>query len=178
MKQQDNRERFKMLLLSTERRGIQNVLEELECSGFYDAPVITHKTLDYKGGLLQHSLNVYNAAEILAKAFSSCFSNKQFSIDSIIISSLLHDICKVDVTESNDMFYFPIGHGEKSVILLLKWGLELTKEEMLAIRWHMGAWDMSHRQSTQLDYKCACQNYSLVTLLHVADMLATYFYEK
>lgn len=178
MKQQDNKERFRMLLLSTKRSGMQKVLEKLDCSGFYDAPVTTHKTLDYKGGLLQHSLNVYDAIEILSKGFNPFLCKEHVLQDSIVITSLLHDVCKIDIVGSNGISHFPIGHGEKSVILLLKWGLELTKEEMLAIRWHMGPWDMSHRQSTQYDYMCACHNYSLVTLLHVADVLATNIVEK
>ena len=38
---------------------------------------------------------------------------------------------------------FPMGHGEKSVILLLCNGLSLYDDEMLAIRWHMGAWGIN-----------------------------------
>lgn len=38
---------------------------------------------------------------------------------------------------------FPIGHGEKFVILLFCNGIALSDDEMLAIRWHMGAWEIN-----------------------------------
>ena len=78
--------------------------------------------------------------------------------DSVIISILLHDVCKADIykkaikrqknaygmwtdVSGYDVDYsnFPVGHGEKSVIVLLRSGLDLTDDEIIAIRWHMQA---------------------------------------
>ena len=50
------------------------------------------------------------------------------------------DVPGYNVTMKN----FPMGHGEKSLVLLLCSGLELTDAEMLAIRWHMGPWGSKH----------------------------------
>ena len=65
---------------------------------------------------------------------------------------------------------FPIGHGEKSVIMLLRLGLDLSEEEMLAIRWHMG--EHSVAQTELHDLMDANEKYPLVQLLQTADRLA------
>ena len=65
----------------------------------------------------------------------------------------------------------PMGHGEKSVYLVMKF-MDLTDEEALAIRWHMGAYDDAFRGGSralnEAQDKCA-----LVLALHHADMQAT-----
>lgn len=60
-----SRTRFEELLLSTQRKGIDNVLLELEKTDFFKAPASSRFHLACEGGLLQHSLNVYDAAMIL-----------------------------------------------------------------------------------------------------------------
>ena len=86
---------------------------------------------------------------------------KQLPEDSVTIAALLHDVCKANIyktvqkwrkDENNrwesydaydtDYSRFPVGHGEKSVIMLLRLGLQLTNDEIIAIRWHMGAWNL------------------------------------
>ena len=73
----------------------------------------------------------------------------------------------------------PLGHGEKSVIMLLSWGLSLKPEEMLAIRWHMSAWDLptqspEHRESLN----AAKAKSPLVSLLQLADGFAAGLLER
>jgi len=96
---------------------------------------------------------------------------KEVERDSVIIASLLHDVCKADIYqrtvkkkknalgiwEDNEGYKvsyknFPMGHGEKSVILLLCNGIEMTDAEMLAIRWHMGAWGIN--MNSYEDQRC------------------------
>ena len=60
-----NRNRFEEILLSTHRNGMEKVLNELEKTDFYSAPASSRFHLACEGGLLQHSLNVYDAAMIL-----------------------------------------------------------------------------------------------------------------
>ena len=86
--------------------------------------------------------------------------------DSIAIAALLHDVCKADIykkvtkkvrneigvweaQEAYNIDYsdFPLGHGEKSVIMLLRSGLDLNDDEIMAIRWHMGSWDIAFQSS-------------------------------
>ena len=172
---------FCNLLMSTQRDGVDIVLEELEKTDFFDAPASRKDHLGYPGGLMEHSLNVYRIAIVLAKDLQTLRPDVQFQKESIIITSLLHDICKATRYVKNDkgeydknFSDFPVGHGEKSVIMLLRWGLQLTEKEMLAIRWHMGAWQLSLHNEEQLkDYVQAVETCPLVTLIHTADTLAS-----
>ena len=68
---------------------------------------------------------------------------------------------------------FPMGHGEKSVILALAGGLEMYDSEMIAIRWHMGAWRLNQDDNEEKQcYKAATDRFPLVTILQTADTLA------
>ena len=114
------------------------------------------------------------------------------SDETIAMCGLLHDVCKAEIYkraikrrkneqgfwedyEGYDVDYsnFPVGHGEKSVIVLLQAGLELTKEEILAIRWHMSAWDLPF-QSYELmgSLNAAREKTPLIGILQAADGLA------
>lgn len=61
----ENKEQFIQLLRSTGREGVEDVLEELEENGFFKAPASMNHHLNYEGGLLEHSLNVYKCAIML-----------------------------------------------------------------------------------------------------------------
>lgn len=84
------------LMLKVNRDGVMKLLDYLDKHGFYDAPASTRFHGNYKGGLADHSLNVcamlYNENKV---------HNGGLSNETIIISSLMHDLCKVDfyVTE-------------------------------------------------------------------------------
>ena len=175
----NNQELFTSLLRSTNRIGIEEVLSQLENIGFFEAPASREDHLAYPGGLLQHSLNVYNLLMLLYNQLKTLKPDLEIQEESIIITSLFHDVCKADRYTMTDngtyvkKYNFPVGHGEKSVILLLKWGLKLTEEEMLAIRWHMGGWHVPNNEEQQTDYVKAIDLYPLVSLLHAADTLAS-----
>lgn len=70
---------------------------------------------------------------------------------------------------------FPVGHGEKSVILAMRF-MKLTEEEMLAIRWHMGPYDF-YAKGGGYDLDNAFRQCKLAVMLHLADMMATHFDE-
>ena len=156
MDQKTNKEEFLRLLRSTGREGVEDLIQELERLGFFTAPASAGHHLNTEGGLVQHSLNVCRVALRLRDEMEAlCPAIKgQCPDDSVILASLLHDVCKADVykrtvkrrknalgqwedAEGYRCSYrdFPMGHGEKSVIVLLCAGLQLTDEEMLAIRW-------------------------------------------
>lgn len=69
----------------------------------------------------------------------------------------------------------PLGHGEKSVIILQSF-IKLTRDEIFAIRWHMGAWDCAVKGG---DYGAgnAFEICPLAVMTHLADMEATYLVE-
>ena len=190
------RTRFENILLSTKRTGIEKVLEEIAKTNFYKAPASTRFHLECEGGLLKHSLNVYDAGMMIRGQVIQREPTQAAMLpeDSIAIVTLLHDTCKSDIYQkatlsrkTADGYWekypgysvdygtgLPLGHGEKSVIMLLSWGLEMTKEEMLAIRWHMTAWDLpfqspEHRES----FNAAKKQSPLVSLLQLSDGLAT-----
>ena len=62
----DNTENFKKLLMATKRTGIEAVLNWLEhATDFFTAPASTRFHGSYEGGLLEHSINTYNALKVL-----------------------------------------------------------------------------------------------------------------
>lgn len=189
------KERFMTLLMSTERDGIIRTLDMLERIGFFTAPASSKFHLNKEGGLLEHSLNVCNMAldlrEVVIKRKPEL--EELLPVDSVLIASLLHDVCKADIYKPTtrkqknekgewvevpsyevDHGQQPFGHGEKSVILLLQTGLKLTNDEALAIRWHMQAWDLPF-QSADLkgNFNKARENCPMVQLLIAADGLAS-----
>jgi len=64
-------------------------------------------------------------------------------------------------------------------VMLLYSGLEITESEMLAIRWHMGAWDLNFNSFEQLrSYDTAGSLHPLVSIIHAADTLALKIMEQ
>lgn len=57
-----NKEEFVELLRSTNRDGVEDVIEGLEEMGFFNAPASANHHLNTEGGLVQHSLNTCKAA--------------------------------------------------------------------------------------------------------------------
>lgn len=167
----EQKQEFIHLLSFVERDGVQSLLEWLESTDFYAAPASTKYHGAYAGGLLEHSLNVFRR---LVKRCPAA------DMDTLTITALLHDVCKIHLYEKTEDGYrhneqFPIGHGEKSVILILR-HMPLTDEEITAISWHMGAFDSragAGRSLSQAWEKCP-----LALHLHLADMEATWFDEK
>ena len=150
-----NKERFIALLKTTNRAGVDKIIKYLETTDFFEAPASTQYHENYTGGLCEHSLKVYDTFKKLHKAF-----NLDININSIIIMSLLHDVCKANCYTKEkknvkigqnwtqvDYWKFddnnPIGHGHKSVILLLQFGLTLNDLEIQSIITHMNGYDKS-----------------------------------
>ena len=115
----------------------------------------------------------------------------EYSGESIAIVALCHDLCKVgcykkgfrnvkdDATgkwEKVPTYTFddplPYGHGEKSVYITNGF-IRLTREEAMAIRWHMG---FSGPEDNRMVGQ-ALQKYPLAFALATADMEASYFLE-
>lgn len=191
---------FLELLRTTEREGMNNVIFQLEELGFFEAPASAKQHLSKRGGLMEHSLNVYATAMDIREMLIKRDENMDdlLPMDSVIIASLLHDICKADIyklrtqqenneidTRTNvpkyevDYHNYPLGHGEKSVIILLRCGLDLTDDEILAIRWHMNAWDLPFQSADMTgNFNEAKKLTPLLTLVQTADALATNILEK
>jgi len=181
------------LLLNVTRDGVVALTNWLNNeTDFFTAPASTRFHGSFKGGLSEHSYNVYNCLKEIDLMPS--FLQKRFDIESIILVSLLHDICKTNFYKTSMRnkknehgvwiqvpFYevedtHPYGHGECSVMLIEKF-IKLTDEERYAIRWHMGGFDDSARGGSYAITK-AFEKYPLALALHMADMMATYIMDK
>ena len=195
-----NKEEFLELLRSTKRDGIEDVITDLEELGFFTAPASAGHHLNIEGGLVLHSINTCKAALVIWEGLKPLEPSLATEVkrESIIIASLLHDVCKSDIykrsvkkrknalgqwedCEGYKVSYkdFPMGHGEKSVILLLCSGLDLSDDEMLAIRWHMGAWGINmNSYEDERCYDTARALYPLVSIIQTADGLAAAILER
>ena len=170
------------------RPGAEKLLAWLEGTDFFTAPASTRFHAAYEGGLLDHSLNVYNVL------ISKHFNPETDDLESYTIVSLLHDLCKANYYKlgtrnvKNEAtgqwekapFYsvddlFPYGHGEKSVFLIERF-MKLKVEEAVAIRWHMGGFDDAARGGC-FAISEAYDKYPLAVKLHIADLQATYLME-
>lgn len=195
------------------RSGIDRLLAYLDSTDFFTAPCSTKFHLNVKGGLCEHSLNVYKALLDIYSAYlikdnalhdstlvlahdevipKTNNVDARSMIETLTIISLFHDLCKANyykqemksvkvgnswtqqpVYVTDDQL--PLGHGEKSVILLEKF-IDLSAEEMLAIRWHMSGFDNAVKGG-EWSLSTAMQKTKLVAALQLADQIATFFME-
>lgn len=200
--EQSNITRFEQLLQSTKRDGIDSLIEFIRKSDFYTAPASTRFHSCHEGGLLEHTLNVYD--RLVERYKDELWHDKiNGKPENIIISALLHDLCKCYfyVTEyknkkvysetgaksdSNGRFDWvsvpgftvddkiPYGHGEKSVMMIEEF-IKLEPIERYAIRWHMGFTEPKENYNT---LSAAIRKYPLVLALHMSDLESTYLMEK
>lgn len=202
MSEQTNIERFEHLLKSTKRAGIEDLIEFIRKSDFYTAPASTKFHSCHEGGLLEHSLNVYD--RLISKFNDELWeSSVEVGSDSLIIAALLHDLCKSyfygtelknkkeyhdkgSKSDSNGRFDWvtvpsyvvddkiPYGHGEKSVMMIEEY-IKLKPIERYAIRWHMGFSEPKENWNT---LGTAMRKYPLILALHISDLESTYLLEK
>ncbi len=190
-----DRERFIEIFKTNVKRDGADALLDYICgpqSDFFTAPASTRYHNNCRGGLVNHSLNVYDC---LVDFLSRPTVREKYGIDpsseTVAIIALLHDLCKVNfyrettrnVKDENGVWqkvpYFeiddklPYGHGEKSVYIITGF-MRLTREEAFAIRYHMGySTDTDAR-----DVSAAFAMFPLAYALSCADMEATFFIEQ
>lgn len=201
MSNKENIEKFENLLQSVNREGINILLTFIRKSDFYTAPASTRYHSCHEGGLLEHTLNVYD--RLMNKCKDTLWQgNTIIKNENIVISALLHDICKTyfygtelknkkvyketgSKSDSNGRYDWetvpsytiddkiPYGHGEKSVMMIEEF-IKLEPMERYAIRWHMGFTEPKENWNT---IGMAIKKYPLVLALHEADLEATYLME-
>lgn len=160
----------------------EEMLDYLSDMGFFTAPASTKYHGAYVGGLFDHSKNVTAAlVELTAEQ-----SLKWQRPESPYYIGMFHDLCKCDQYMRNyhretrdevpyqyrDNMYLK-GHGDKSVMLAATL-TQLTYEEVLCIRYHMGAFV---DKSEWNDYTRAIHKYPNVLWTHTADMIAAHVKE-
>ena len=175
-------ERIKKFWAIFDRTSFQKIVtvefgDWLKVNGFFDAPASTTHHGNYEGGLFDHSLTV---AFELAR-YTSCMNIRWQRPESPFIVGMFHDLCKIDEYRHNDPESILTGddvwkksddcilkgHGDKSVMLLSRF-MTLTEEELLCIRFHMGAYQTDDWNS----YGKAIEKYQTVLFTHTADMYA------
>lgn len=174
------------------REGADKLLEYLTAKcDFFISPASTRFHGAFDGGLALHSLNVYHCLkDYLSRTRVKEVYKMSYSEETVAIVALLHDLCKTDTYKrdfrnvKNESGVWervptyrtedelPYGHGEKSVYMISGF-MRLTREEAMAIRWHMG---FSGTEDNNLVGR-ALEKYPLAFALATADMEATYFLE-
>lgn len=203
MANQANIEKFEAMLTQYNRPGMDKLIEYIRKSDFYTAPASTRFHFCHEGGLLEHSLNVADC--LLKKLDNPVWADilNEVGQESIIISALLHDICKSNFyvvelknkkvysdhgkkSDSNGRYDWetvpgytvddkiPYGHGEKSVMMIEEF-MKLKPVERYAIRWHMGYTEPKENWNT---VSLAIKKYPLVLAIHEADLESTYLIEE
>jgi hypothetical protein len=187
-----NQERFMQIFQEKiTREGSDKLLDFLVKSDFFTAPASTRYHLACEGGLLQHSLNVYDClVDILNRPRVKELYGIEYSDESIAIAGLLHDICKVNFYKTSYRnvkdetgkwvsapYYtiedtLPYGHGEKSVYIVSGF-MRLTRDEAFAIRYHMG---FSGTEDTN-NVGRALEMFPLAYAVCCADMEAAFLME-
>ena len=181
------------------RPGADKLLAWLETTDFFEAPASTRFHLSRPGGLVEHSIHVYHRLHDLFVSERQNRENEPFielsdsEEETIAICGLLPDICKANFyavemrNRKNEQgqwekypFYvvndqLPYGHGEKSVYIISGF-MKLTREEAMAIRWHMGFSDNDFRAGG-FSVGNAFEKFPLALLTHMADLQATYLDE-
>jgi hypothetical protein len=176
------------------REGADKLLEYLQGTDFFTAPASTKFHSNHAGGLVEHCVKVYHRfVKTLEFEFGADYFKKNPEmVESAAVIALLHDMCKIgcyrvderNVKVGNEWvkkpYYayddpLPYGHGEKSVYMISGF-IRLSREEAMAINWHMGAYDARNNPGSWT-LSDAFQKYPIALLFHVADNLASYLDE-
>lgn len=189
------KERIEKLLMSTGRKGMENLITYMDECGFYTSPCSTNYHLAKEGGLAEHSLNVLTIADKLRMVLYP-----EIPVESVVICSLLHDLGKAGqfgkpgyvpnmlkgratkanpnpepyqsttkpYTSNPDLMY--IDHEIRSIQIISQF-VELTEEENWAILMHNGMYG-------QFKYEIQGKETPLYLILHMADMWASRVIEK
>lgn len=162
------------------------MLDWLIGQGFFVKPAAIKHHGNHTGGLFEHS---FMTAQVLVE-MTEKFDIPWTRPESPYIVGMLHDVCKLDdyidknasgivvmgsgspISKNPEWTYNPEplfkGHGDKSVMMLSQ-VMTLTEEEMLCIKFHMGAYVTDEWDA----YDRAIRKYQSVLFTHTADMYAS-----
>ena len=176
------------------RDGSKELLKWMEENGFFDAPASSKFHMAVAGGLCEHSLNVYRNLVRIVNIEREVHPDINISDESVALCALLHDLCKVnfykvemrnvknEAGQWEKVPYFatdekfPMGHGEKSVMICMMF-MKLSGEEIAAINWHMGGFDDRVKGGANKSISAAYEKYPLAVLLQAADFISSYIDE-
>ena len=156
-----------------ELMDVSRLVNGLDKLNYFTQPASINHHGNYEGGLFDHSWAVMKALVDLTEKLELSWCSKS----SPYVVGLLHDLCKCasyKFNEETGLYEYnknPVmtGHGELSVIMAQQL-IELTPEEILCIRWHMGAYDDKENWNKLGRAIEICPN---VLYTHTADMIAS-----
>lgn len=177
----------KYIVTPESKTRYERMIDWLRTTDFFRAPASSYYHESFVGGLLVHTLNVYNRAIDLLKTDTF----KSIDPASVTLVALTHDWCKIGLYESykknvkNDQtgkwdsvdafrrntnnLPLPLGHGATSMYIASKF-FALTADEALAIRWHMGEYNIANVEMDELH--SANAKYPLCYLIQFADRIS------
>lgn len=199
MKKEEQIKFFLESMMSTQREGMEDLLDFAEELGFFEAPASGGNHLCKDGGLLEHTVNVMQLAEKIGVAMLGGAAYNKIH-DSVIIAAGLHDLgkCgrygnpyyvenmiqdgkptkkdpvqKYKRSEAKPFKISPdlchIDHPLRSVELAARY-IDLTEEEEHAIFYHDGAYG-------SLAYDLKGHEEPLQVIVHFADFWSAQFVE-
>lgn len=189
---EEQKEMILDLLKSTEREGIDKLADYLtESTDFFTAPASTKFHNNFRGGLAQHCLNVYENFKSLLE-----IKGVEMQEDSIIICALLHDLCKCNtyvvetrnrkndqgqwekynIWVTNKDVEIPLPHASRSIAIIRKF-IKLSIKEELTIFYHMGPYGGEDFEYKNM-LKAANEKYPQTVLFYVADTISSYLDEE
>lgn len=199
MKREEQIKFFRESMMSTQREGMEDLLDFAEELGFFEAPASGGNHLCKDGGLLEHTVNVMQLAEKIGVAMLGGAAYNKIH-DSVIIAAGLHDLgkCgrygnpyyvenmiqdgkptkkdpvqKYKRSEAKPFKISPdlchIDHPLRSVELAARY-IDLTEEEEHAIFYHDGAYG-------SLAYDLKGHEEPLQVIVHFADFWSAQFVE-
>jgi len=180
------KEEVKQLLMSTNREGMQNLIEALDKYLFFDLPASIKFHSNYDSGLIEHSMKVYKLFKEMIDKFSINNEKEVISQDSIIICSLLHDVCKANSYKKVGNCWIwnssnPDGHSKLS-LHRIKQFIILTQQEEEIIKYHMGFYGTTEFSSkgeyTLQELVNAYNNNNLAKLFYFCDDMSSQFLEN
>lgn len=173
-----------MLLCGIDEKTADFLINWAKSIGFFEAPASISHHGNETGGLLDHSICMTQCLLDLTESMRLEWKDPR----SPYLVGLFHDVCKADnyvhskikiyagdketEMDSDEWEYnnacLLTGHGEKSVIMLQS-KINLTDEEIMCIRWHMGAYE---GKEVWNNLGQAITKYPNVLFTHTADMMA------
>lgn len=191
--------------IDIEGADTQGLVDFLDCSDFFTAPASTQYHANYKGGLCEHSLNVYHNLVMLYNQYKDYVP--EYDKNSLLVVGLLHDISKTNYYEmyvANKKIYSEKGTKHDNMgkfdwfaeeafkvkdaherfiggthgfnsMMLVGRYIPLMYEESVAILNHHAGMD---DKNATYDLSAILNKYPLATLLHLADMASCYLIER
>lgn len=176
-----NKEKFENYVRTyIKRDGVDEFLQDIENNGFFDAWASTTFHCNYKGGLVEHTVNVIEYALNLADTFGSTVSR-----ESIVLCACGHDTGKAynyyvnnllksgKVSGSKPKKINPQlmikSHAMRSLNIMSKY-FDLTESEKVCILSHDGWYENTNRE-----YMLALDE--LLYIVHSADLYVARFVE-